>query len=573
VINLQSGKEVWSRLTPDKLRKALTSTSLDIIEPLLPSEDEYALRLIDDRLEMGKIYAYLRFEELFKSSFRRELFSLFHKDELLYLSESLELDIWVPAEILSALVKLPWGDNLESRFISEFIGVPTWLLKIQGEATSVRPTQSIPWSNKFEALTQANKKEIASQLEGRGPFKRLKSYQSRIYTEAAAILENNNARILLNMPTGTGKTRTCMEIVCNFLNENPELSVVWLADKQELIDQACMEFHDTWEYLGTFPIPIQRWVRDSPHEVDKSQFICSTFGTLLSRGDLLKNIKVGLVVIDEAHMAIAPKWKSKVESTAIQMSNSTRVVGLTATPQRRISKESAELVDWFEKARLTIKDHGKGNLMDWLEANQFLSNAEIREVGSEASVVLTTKEKKALEEVDSDYSAAFLKNLASQVLFNSEITKELENLLTEKPDRRILYFGTTVEQSKMISVWLRMRGYSALHLDGSSDARVRQSGIDAFREGDLQVLCNYGILTTGFDAPLTDVVFIARPTTSPVLYHQMVGRGLRGPKLRGTSKCVIVDVEFNVENHASRSRQVYKGYRELWSEDEDDLAL
>ena len=56
MINLQSGKEVWSRLTPDKLRKALTSTSLDIIEPLLPSEDEYALRLIDDRLEQGGLF-------------------------------------------------------------------------------------------------------------------------------------------------------------------------------------------------------------------------------------------------------------------------------------------------------------------------------------------------------------------------------------------------------------------------------------------------------------------------------------------------------------------------------------
>jgi len=364
-----------------------------------------------------------------------------------------------------------------------------------------------------------------------------------------------------------------MEIVCNFLNENPKLSIVWLADKQELIDQACMEFHDTWEYLGSYSIPIQRWVKDSPHVIDKPQFICSTFGTLLSRGELLKKIKVGLVVIDEAHMAIAPKWKKKVETTAIQMSNSTRVVGLTATPQRRVSKESEQLVDWFYANRLTIKDHGKGNLMDWLEANEYLSFAEIREVGSEASVTLTAKEKKALEEVDSDYSPTFLKKLASQVLFNSEITKELDNLLSEEPNRRILYFGTTVEQSKMISVWLRMRGYSALHLDGSSDSRVRQSGIEAFRQGNLQVLCNYGILTTGFDAPKTDVVFIARPTTSPVLYHQMVGRGLRGPKLRGTSKCVIVDVEFNVENHASRSRQMYTGYRELWSVDEDDLAL
>ncbi len=117
--------------------------------------------------------------------------------------------------------------------------------------------------------------------------------------------------------------------------------------------------------------------------------------------------------------------------------------------------------------------------------------------------------------------------------------------------------------------WLRMNGYTAFHLDGSTDSRIRKSAIDAFRNGKLQVLCNYGVLTTGFDAPKTDVVIIARPTSSAVTYHQMVGRGLRGPKLGGTQKCIIVDVDFNVENHGSRRRQLYSYYRDLWSEKDD----
>ncbi|NYT28022.1 MAG: hypothetical protein H0A76_09100 [Candidatus Thiodubiliella endoseptemdiera] len=56
------------------------------------------------------------------------------------------------------------------------------------------------------------------------------------------------------------------------------------------------------------------------------------------------------------------------------------------------------------------------------------------------------------------------------------------------------------------------------------------------------VICNYAILTTGFDAPKTSVAVIARPTTSLVLYSQMVGRAIRGVKAGGNKKAKIVTV-------------------------------
>mgnify|MGYP001493181216 CR=1 FL=1 len=60
-----------------------------------------------------------------------------------------------------------------------------------------------------------------------------------------------------------------------------------------------------------------------------------------------------------------------------------------------------------------------------------------------------------------------------------------------------------------------------------------------------QIMCNYGVLATGFDAPNVDVVCIARPTKSAVLYSQMIGRGLRGPKVGGTEQCLILEVRDN----------------------------
>ena len=309
------------------------------------------------------IYSYLNTEKLFQRKFRKDLFNCFYDDELTRLTEILGLDEWKREDILQALLRIPWGPNPEAMAISEFIGVPPWVLELHDESVSPPPTESVPWVCKFEWVESSeDSNELTQQYAGRIPFKRLKNYQNRVYADAMDVLAKNNARVVLNMPTGTGKTRTCMELVSAFLHENPTKSVVWLADKVELIDQACLEFHDTWEYLGNRVIPIRRWVRESPiGDEGTSEFICATFGTLLSRGDGLKKINIGLVVIDEAHMAIAEKWRQKTESTVIQMRNSTRVIGLTATPQRTAAGESEKLVQWFHNNRLTINEQGSAN--------------------------------------------------------------------------------------------------------------------------------------------------------------------------------------------------------------------
>ena len=69
---------------------------------------------------------------------------------------------------------------------------------------------------------------------------------------------------------------------------------------------------------------------------------------------------------------------------------------------------------------------------------------------------------------------------------------------------------------------------------------------ELLKNSDLNILLNYGVLTTGFDAPKTDVVFIARPTASIVLYSQIIGRGLRGPNIGGTKECKIINVKDNI---------------------------
>ena len=75
------------------------------------------------------------------------------------------------------------------------------------------------------------------------------------------------------------------------------------------------------------------------------------------------------------------------------------------------------------------------------------------------------------------------------------------------------------------------------------------------------VITNFGVLTTGFDAPAIDTVIVARPTASSVLYEQMIGRGMRGPEFGGTERCLIIDVEDNLR---FQGQMAARRHRDIW---------
>ena len=86
-------------------------------------------------------------------------------------------------------------------------------------------------------------------------------------------------------------------------------------------------------------------------------------------------------------------------------------------------------------------------------------------------------------------------------------------------------------------------------MSGETDSAVRRSVVEQFRSGEVTVLVNYGVFREGFDAPRTRAIVVARPVYSPNLYFQMIGRGLRGKLNGGSERCLILDVEDNIENY------------------------
>ena len=104
-------------------------------------------------------------------------------------------------------------------------------------------------------------------------------------------------------------------------------------------------------------------------------------------------------------------------------------------------------------------------------------------------------------------------------------------------DDRLLY-GYTSRRRHCLRTLSERRQIRSI--TGKTKARDRLSLIDQFRKGEISVLCNHSVLTVGFDAPNTDVIYVTRPVYSPIMLEQIVGRGLRGEKFGGTAECLVV---------------------------------
>src|SRR5262249_46217796 len=126
-----------------------------------------------------------------------------------------------------------------------------------------------------------------------------------------------------------------------------------------------------------------------------------------------------------------------------------------------------------------------------------------------------------------------------------------------------LLFATSVDHAQAMAALLTLAGVAAAAVSSSTDAGARRHYIEQFRAGSIRVLTNYAVLTQGFDAPAVQAIYVARPTFSPNLYQQMIGRGLRGPRNLGTDECLIVNVRDNVRQYGEEL--AFRQFEHLWT--------
>jgi len=399
------------------------------------------------------------------------------------------------------------------------------------------------------------------------PFKSLLDYQVQVYSDSMTKLRVPRSRFIIQMPTGSGKTRTSMEVISNHLKTQPEGSVVlWMAHTEELCEQSFECFIEVWQHLANKPLKaIRFWGKQPiPAPFDKSMFIVGGFSKIMAalRKDetAFEHIKnrISLIVIDEAHRAVAPKTKQAIAALS---GPNTQIIGLTATPGRAEHEETQNMAEFFFESKVNIRTDSGESEIKMLKRRDVLAHVDYIPIESPLSHELTATQKRHLER-KFEFPEGFLKKVGSDNVRNIEIMKKL--LYSCQGDKSVLFFSCSVKHSRFIMALLEYHGISAAHVDGKTARNRRENSIRGFKEKKIQVLCNYGVLTTGFDAPNTDEVFISRPTQSIVLYSQMVGRGLRGPTIGGTPRCRVVEVKDNITGFAPEMTRVYHWFEEFW---------
>ncbi len=469
-------------------------------------------------------------------------------------------------DVLSRL-KEPQKKNLEAEGIN-VNGSGNSLVKacLEYELRS----HGIPSPDFFEKT--ASRPAISVCCAPLSPFKSLKDYQTGIFQEAKALLETPRSRFIIQMPTGSGKTRTAMEIVASQLNSREQAdSVIWLAHSVDLIEQAATCFEEVWGHIGSFDISVR--IVDSARSgleglTEDSSFIVSTFQSLTSFANSKEDEfnalaeSASLIICDEAHMTLAPTYHDLVSRL---LSKGSMLVGLTATPGRDAvnSDKNKELAEFYFNKIVDIPVAENRSVFEYLRTIGVMSYASVESIQG-TRIKLTNRDLAAIRS-EFTIPETILKQLASEELRNIEIIMKLRKLISSDDFHSVILFACSVEHSKFITAVCTYLGISSAHVDGKMPQNRRHEILNRFRDGDINLLSNYGVLSTGFDAPKTDVVFIARPTASVVLYSQMIGRGLRGPEIGGTQRCKIIDVIDNLEGLPNPD-EIHDYFAEYYSE-------
>ena len=313
--------------------------------------------------------------------------------------------------------------------------------------------------------------------------------------------------VMAQMPTGTGKTYLLTAVIDSFVSNNPKEKVWIVAHRRELvsqIDETVRKFHsysasNTSSLLSSVKAMSIQWLMRHYDEIEEEP---------------------GMIVIDEAHHALAKTYKEMWERFP-----KAKFLGLTATPCRLNGKGFTDLFDVLVQSWAVPEFISKGRLATY----DFVS---IKSDGVTQRLIDSLQKRGA----DGDYQ-----NKEMDMLLNKKpsIDRLYRSLEEYSKDRKGIVYAINISHAQKITKLYQEHGVKAIAIDSKTPAMERQQDIEAFKKGDIQVLVNVDIFSEGFDCPDVEFVQLARPTLSLAKYLQMVGRGLRVAK--GKKNCVIID--------------------------------
>jgi superfamily II DNA or RNA helicase len=337
-------------------------------------------------------------------------------------------------------------------------------------------------------------------------------YQQKAVREVLALYKDGARKMLLHLPTGSGKTIIATLIIEQLLPLIDTGKVLFIAHRRELLDQTAETLK---QHLPGLAISIDQGERRAD---PAAQVIIASIQSLSKRKDVYRPDLFSLIVCDECHRALAPSWVGVIEHFHDQRDGNALLLGMTATPRRTDGRSALDVFDLvaYEIAKPELQDLGYLVPIQYWGVKAALSLDQVKRSGGDfqvgaLSAVMDTPHVRALT---------------------------LRAWEDKSNGRKTLVFCASVRHAHRLAADFASQGQRTEVLDGRT--RNRQEILGRFRRGDIDLLLNYGVLTEGFDDPSIQCVLLARPTTSPLVYNQCLGRGLRPAPNK--THCTVIDI-------------------------------
>lgn len=331
----------------------------------------------------------------------------------------------------------------------------------------------------------------------------LRPYQADMKHDIYALWDKID-NVMLQMPTGTGKTVVFTSVVKDILRwcqrNSKDSKILIVAHRRELIRQASRK-------LGNIPHGLI--INGEQLEMWKSVHVAS-IQTFMSRRhyEQMRRERFDFIIIDEAHHSMAPGYQK-----LWNMFPNSKKLGVTATPWRMNHSGFTSLYGDIVIAKS----------IEWFVNHGYLSNYDyisIRRNSTTQHIVNSIERMGG----DGDYLEAEL----SKVLDKNKIRAQLyKSYIKFAKGKKGIIYAIDRQHARNICNLYAINGVSICMIDGTTPTSERERLINEFTNGSIEVIVNVNIFSEGFDCPDIEFIQLARPTKSLSLYLQQVGRGLR----------------------------------------------
>lgn len=302
--------------------------------------------------------------------------------------------------------------------------------------------------------------------------------------------DNSETIALLYHATGTGKTTTAVLDAKRCGGR-----VLFIAHTQELVDQATKRFRELWTNttVGRYCEVIKQ---------PRAHVVCGSVQSVALHLDEFKDDEFDYLIVDEAHHAAADTYQK-----ILSYFKPAFTLGLTATPERADDKSILEI---FKNT---------AHKLDIQTAVEIGELVPVRCIRIHTNIDLTKVRFNSVQ-----YN---IRDLESKIYVPERNRLIVDTWMQYVRDKRTVVFCASVKHAQQIADLFREQGIKAAAVSGSMKQSERREFQEKFVNRDIQVLCACDLLNEGWDCPEIEVLFMARPTMSKVLYTQQLGRGMR----------------------------------------------